>query len=246
MTRSKAASTKRLPPRQHANRLLAALPRADYERLRVDLVPVALRHKQTLWEPNQPIEALYFPIDAMASVLAVTESAMVEVGTIGNEGLVGLPIFLGAPTSTNRAIVQVAGQGERLAIGPFQREVRRGGRFRELLQRYTQGFLTQVSQTTACNRAHSAERRLARWLLIIRDRVGRNQFPMTHEFLGQMLGVRRATVSQTAASLQRAKLISYSRGMITIRNGSALERATCECYRIVRDEFERLLGDEVG
>jgi CRP-like cAMP-binding protein len=114
------------------------------------------------------------------------------------------------------------------------------------MERYTQAFMSQVSQTTACNRAHSVEQRLARWLLIVRDRVNRNEFPLTHEFLGQMLGVRRATVTEAAAGLQRAKLISYHRGVITIRNGRALERAVCECYGIVRQEFERLLGTQSG
>ena len=248
MPRTRAGSTTKPPPRpeRHANQLLAALLPKDYARLRSDLATVPMKLKQSLWEPNRPIEAVYFPIDAVASILALTDGHSVEVGTIGNEGLVGLPVFLGATTSPGRAVVQVAGEGERLDIAVFRREAHREGRLRQLLERYTQAFMTQVSQSTACNRAHSVEQRLARWLLIVRDRVRRNQFLLTHEFLGQMLGVRRATVSETAAALQRVKLISYHRGVITIRNGPGLERAACECYGIVREEFERLLGIQSG
>jgi CRP-like cAMP-binding protein len=196
-----------------------------------------------VWEPGEPIEAVYFPITLVASVLAVTKNeGAVEVGTIGNEGIVGLPLFLGAESSPGRAVVQVGGEADRMSAAVFQREAEREGALRSLLHRYTQGFMTQVSQGTACNRAHSAEQRLARWLLIVRDRVGGNEFPLTHEFLGQMLGVRRATVSETAGALQRAKLIGYKRGVLQIRDPEALERTACECYRIVRDEFERLLG----
>ena len=248
MPRTRARSATKTPtrPRQTANQLLAALPPRDYARLRSGLTTVPMKLKQILWEPNRPIEAVYFPIDAVASILALTEGHTVEVGTIGNEGFVGLPVFLGATTSPGRALVQVAGRGVRLDIAVFRREAHREGRLRQLLERYTQAFMTQVSQTTACNRAHSITQRLARWLLIVRDRVNRNEFPLTHEFLGQMLGVRRATVSDTAAALQRVKLISYHRGVVTIRNGRGLEREACECYRLVRQEFERLLGAQSG
>jgi CRP-like cAMP-binding protein len=248
MPRPKARSTAKPPRRVEPkdNQLLAALPPKDYARLRSELVTVPMKLKQILWEPNRPIEAVYFPIDAVASILALTDGHTVEVGTIGNEGLVGLPVFLGAITSSGRALVQVAGQGVRLDVAVFRREAHREGRLRQLLERYTQAFMTQVSQTTACNRAHSVKQRLARWLLIVRDRVNRNEFPLTHEFLGQMLGVRRATVSDTAAALQRVKLISYHRGVITIRDGRGLERRACECYRLVRQEFERLLGTRSG
>jgi CRP-like cAMP-binding protein len=248
MPRTRATSTAKSPshPKQNANQLLAALPPQDYARLRPGLARVPMKLKQILWEPNQPIEAVHFPIDAVASILALTDGHSVEVGTIGNEGLVGLPVFLGATSSTGRAMVQVAGEGERLDITVFRREAHKEGRLRQLMERYTQAFMSQVSQSTACNRAHSVGQRLARWLLIVRDRVRRNEFPLTHEFLGQMLGVRRATVSEAAAALQRVKLIGYHRGVITIRNGAGLERAACECYGIVRQEFERLLGTQSG
>lgn len=244
------ASRKATPPApatlRNGNYILAGLSAAEYQRLRPDLVTVKLEQKQVLWEPNRAIENIYFPLDAVASILAVTEEGLVEVGTIGNEGVVGLPVFLGGESSPGKAVIQVAGEAERIGTPVFLREVRQDGRLRQLLHRYTQGFMTQVSQSTACNRAHTAEQRLARWLLILRDRVGKNEFPITHEFLGQMLGVRRATVTETAAELQRAGLISYRRGLIKIRDGDGLEEAACECYRIVRDEFKRLLGVPVG
>jgi CRP-like cAMP-binding protein len=248
MPRTSARSTTKPPPHAepNANQLLTALPPKDYARLRPHLATVPMTLKQILWEPNRPIDAVYFPINAVASILALTDGHSVEVGTIGNEGFVGLPVFLGATTSPGRAMVQVAGEGVRLDVAVFRRAAQREGRLRQLLERYTQAFMTQVSQSTACNRAHSAEQRLARWLLIVRDRVERNEFPLTHEFLGQMLGVRRATVTDAAAALQRVKLISYHRGVITIRNGRGLERAACECYGIVRREFERLLGIQSG
>jgi CRP-like cAMP-binding protein len=235
------------PAPQSRNRILAALPRADFERLRSALSVVSLEQKHSLWEPGQPIEVVYFPLDFVASILAVTkEGLQVEVGTIGNEGFVGLSVFLGAKTSPGRAFVQVPGKGERLDVGVFLREALREGKLRDILHRYTLSFMNQVSQGFACNRAHPATQRLARWLLVVRDRVGRNEFPLTHQFMGQMLAVRRATVTETAGVLQRAKLISYRRGVITIRDGVGLEQIACECYWIVRRDFERLLGFPPG
>jgi CRP-like cAMP-binding protein len=234
-------------PVQHPNRILAALPADEFERLRLHFTTVTLEIKDPFWEPNQPIEWVYFPIDLVASVLAVTEEEMaVEVGTIGNEGLVGLPVFLGAPSSPSRSVTQVGGRAERMAAATFRTEAAHGGALRDLLQRYTLAFMTQVSQSTACNRAHRAEQRLARWILVLRDRVQRTEFPMTQEFLAQMLGVRRATVSEIAGQLQDEALISYRRGMIIVTDQAELERRACECYRIVRREFERLLGVSMG
>jgi CRP-like cAMP-binding protein len=236
-------------PTQHlsqvGNHILAALPPDELDRLQGDLTAVSLELKQPLWRPNQPIDVVYFPIDAVVSVLAEAEGATVEVGTIGNEGVVGLPVFLGANSFAGIALVQVAGRAYRMDADKFRRAAM-DGQLRSLVQRYTLGFLTQVSQGTACNRIHSAEQRLARWLLIVRDRVGRDNFPLTQEFMSQMLGVRRATVSETAAALQERGLISYSRGVITIADVPRLMNASCECYQIVRDEFGRLLGTPVG
>jgi CRP-like cAMP-binding protein len=224
------------------NRLLSALPPKDFGRLRRGrMTTVTMKQRDSVWQPNQPIEAVYFPLDAVVSVLAVADGGVVEVATIGNEGVVGLPVFLGAQSSPGMAFCQVAGRAERLAANAFLREAHRDGALRRLLQLYSQGFMVQVSQATVCNRLHSAERRLARWLLVVADRVGRKEFPLTHEFMAQMLGVRRATVTDTAGALQRANLIRYRRGAITIRDRRGLERAACECYRIVRDEFDRLL-----
>jgi CRP-like cAMP-binding protein len=231
---------------QNSNRLLAALAPADFARLRPHLTTVVLEQKHSVWQPNQSFHEIYFPLDAVVSVLAVAGGGLVEVGTIGNEGVVGLPAFLGAETSPGMAFCQVPGRAERMPIKVFLREAGREGAFRRVLHLYTQGFMAQVSQSTVCNRLHSAEQRLARWLLSVADRVGRQEFPLTHEFMAQMLGVRRATVTETAGTLQRANLIRYSRGMITIRKRAGLERTACECYRIVRDEFDRLLGVKAG
>ena len=243
--RTRSRGVQRAPAR-NGNRILASLGRADLARLQADLTTVDLVQKAKIWEPNQPIQEILFPLDGVVSILAETDAGPVEVGTVGNEGVVGLPVFLGARSYSGRAIVQVPGRAERMEVPKFLREAQKEGRLREVLQRYTLAFMTQVSQGTACNRAHSAQQRLARWLLIIRDRMGRTEFPLTQEFMGQMLGVRRATVSETAAELQRRGLISYRRGVITIEDESGLEEAACECYRIVRDEFERLLGTPTG
>jgi CRP-like cAMP-binding protein len=188
---------------------------------------------------------VYFPIDLVGSVLAETDAGPVEVGTIGNEGVVGLPVFLGARSGPGMAMVQVPGRALRMELEAFRREARTG-ELRSLLERYTLGFLTLVSQGTACNRSHSAEQRLARWLLIVHDRVGRDEFPLTQEFMAQMLGVRRATVSETAAKLHNDGLISYSRGVVRLLDRAALEKTSCECYQIVRAGFERLFGVPVG
>jgi CRP-like cAMP-binding protein len=231
---------------RNSNQILAALPQDDFARLSPHLTTVNLEQKHSVWEPNQPFQEVYFPLDAVVSVLAVAAGGVVEVGTIGKEGVVGLPAFLGAETSPGMAFCQVPGRAERLAIKVFLREAHREGAFRRQLHLYTQGFMVQVAQSTVCNRLHSAEQRLARWLLSVADRVGREEFPLTHEFMAQMLGVRRATVTETAGTLQRADLIRYRRGTITIRNRAGLERAACECYRIVRDEFDRLVGIGTG
>jgi CRP-like cAMP-binding protein len=246
-SRARAPSATDTAAAQHQNRILAALPAEEFERLRHHLTTVTLDLKEPFWEPDQPIEYVHFPIDLVASVLAVTEEgSSVEVGTIGNEGLVGLPVFLGAPSSPGRSVTQIAGRADRMDAATFRREARREGALRDLLQRYTLAFMTQVSQSTACNRAHRAEQRLARWILVLRDRTGQKEFPMTQEFMAQMLGVRRATVSEIAGQLQDEALISYRRGIIILTDEAALERRACECYHIVRREFERLLGVPMG
>jgi hypothetical protein len=235
-------------PPQSRNHLLAVLPPSEFLELRPYLTAVRLNAKTRLAEPNRPIEAVYFPLDAVISVSAMGESDddAVEVGSIGCEGMAGLPVLFGAVRSTSRIMVQIGGEAERMEAAVLQREVTRNDAFRRLLQLYAQGFITQVAQSTACNRLHEAEERLARWLLICRDRVGRDDIPITHETMAMMLGVRRATVTEAAGSLQRDGLIRYRRGVVSIVDRPRLEAACCECYGIVREEFDRLLGVRVG
>jgi CRP-like cAMP-binding protein len=228
------------------NRILKGLSTAEFERLQPSLSRVQLVARDPLWEPNRPIEAVYFPLTCVTSVMAMDEQGgEVEVGTVGNEGLVGLPVFLGAVSSPGRAFTQIAGEAEQMPVDEFQRATRDGA-LRHLINLYTQGFVTQVSQSVACNRLHNPQQRLARWLLSCRDRVGEDVFPLKQEFMAQMLGVRRATVSDAASALQDAGLIAYSRGTIHIRDRRALEDEACDCYKIVRNEFDRLLGRPFG
>ena len=230
-----------------ANHILAALPADEFVVLRPHLATVDLKARQRLTEPNQPIAAVYFPLDAVVSVAAVgDDDSGVEVGSVGCEGMAGVALLFGSDRTTSRVAVQIAGRAERMDAAVLQREAARLDQFRRVLHLYTLGFFAQISQSTACNRLHPAERRLARWLLICRDRVGRDEVPITHETLALMLGVRRATVTEAAGSLQRAGLIRYRRGVISIVDRKRLEAASCECYRIVREEFDRLLGVRVG
>jgi CRP-like cAMP-binding protein len=169
------------------------------------------------------------------------DGRIAEVGTIGNEGMAGLPVFLGAETTPTLAFQQVPGEALRMRVDAFREEVRNDGALTRVLHRYTQALLTQVAQAAACNRLHSIGQRCACWLLMTQDRVGTDEFELTHEFLGQMLGVRRATVTEVAGTLQEAGLITYSRGKITVLDCQGLEAASCECYQVIREEFNRLL-----
>jgi CRP-like cAMP-binding protein len=186
-----------------------------------------------------------FPLSGIISIVMEMENcAQIEVATVGNEGMVGVPLFLGAETTPGRAFSQVPGQSLRVPADVFKEEVQRRGKLEHMLQRYTQALFVQTAQSTACNRLHTIEQRGARWLLMTHDRVDGDQFPLTQEFLAQMLGVRRASVSEVAGEFQRAGLIAYARGNIAILDRQGLEDASCECYRVVRDEYERLLGGE--
>jgi CRP-like cAMP-binding protein len=235
-----------IPP-QSRNHLLAVLPRSEFLELKPLLTTVDLRAKDHLAEANRVIEAVYFPLDAVLSMAAVDRAGgTVEVGSVGCEGMTGLPVLLGAEQSTGRVGVQIGGQAERMEAAVFQREAARHAEFGRLLHLYAQAFMTQVAQSTACNRLHSAEQRLARWLLICRDRVGRDELPITQETMALMLGVRRATVTEAAGALQRAGVIRYRRGIVVITDRGGLEALACECYSIVREEFDRLLGVRVG
>jgi CRP-like cAMP-binding protein len=228
------------------NRLLGALSQTEYEQLLPHLESVTLNLKKKLYEYNQPIEFVYFPTYGVASLLNLLEDgSLIEVATVGNEGFVGLPVFLGANQIPGEAFVQVPGQAAQISAAAFRREVTQGTMLFALLQRYTQALFNQIAQSAACNRMHSIEERFCRWILMTHDRVNGDEFPLTHEFLSQMLGVRRASVSVVAAIIQKAGLIQYKRGRITILDREGLEAASCECYQVITAEFKRLINNNV-
>ncbi len=224
------------------NRLLTVLPRADYDRLRPHLEKVSLPLKDVLYEANGPISHVFFPLNGVVSLVLMDGGFSLEVGTIGNEGMVGTPVFLGAESSPSRAISQVPGEALRLETEVFQEEMKRAGPLYGLVLRYTQAMINQISQSTVCNHRHSVQKRMCRWLLMSHDRVGTDEFHLTQEFLAQMLGVRRPTVTAVAGTLQKAGLISYHRGRLTILDRKGLEAASCKCYEVVAKELDRLLG----
>ena len=227
------------PSTPYKNRVLAALPKAEIARLAPHLTPVPLAQHTTLID-GQTSHA-YFLEEGIASVVVSLENGdTVEVGIIGVDGIVGLPILLGTPPPPGRTFMQVGGSGYRIEAEVIKCEFERSGELRQRLHRYMQAFFVQTAQTAACNRLHNIEERLARWLLACRDRMEDDTLNLTHEFLGQMLGAPRTTVTLAAGLLQRAGLIEYSRGSVTIQDRVALEASACECYRTVRDEFQRL------
>lgn len=229
-------------PFKPANRLLAGLPAEALKALRPHLEPVALSLREVLFNVDVPIEHVYFPEDAVVSILGVMpDGTAVEVATVGREGMVGLPVFLGAERTPAHALVQVPGRGHRVEARAFREHVQRSQDTRNVLDRYTQAMFTLVAQGAACNRLHSIEERCARWLLMTQDRVGADGFPLTQQFLSQMLGVRRAGVSEVASELQREGLLKYQRGYVSIQDRAGLEAASCECYAVIRSEFSRLL-----
>lgn len=224
------------------NRLLAALPPAELERVRPHLEPVLFDQRQVLFETEEPIRHVYFPETMVVSMVSILQNgATVEVGTAGYEGMAGLPLFLGDESSTVRAFAQIPGAGVRLDAETFRRFSGLPGAFHQVMLRYTQAFLTQVAQTAACNGAHLVEQRCARWLLMTHDRVAGDEFPLTHEFLAFMLGVRRAGVTIAMRALQDLGLVRYTRGWVGVVDRVGLERASCECYQVVRAHIERLL-----
>ena len=225
------------------NNLLAALPQQEYERLLPNLEPVSLSIKQVLYEPNEPIEYAYFPNSGATSLLNLMQDGQtIEAATVGKEGMIGIPLLLGTNQIPLQVIVQIPGDGLRMKADVFKAQVYGGCPLHTLLLRYTQTLMNQISQTAACNRLHSVEARCCRWLLMTQDRVESDSFPLTQEFLSYMLGVRRASVSEVAAALQKLGLIDYHRGQITIRDRKGLEAAACECYQSTQQEFKRLLG----
>ncbi len=232
----------RMAPRQlasvcNANRLLAALPASDYERLlEEDLEPVSLRFGDILHEPGSRMHHVYFPDTSLISLLTVADGDQaLEVGLVGREGIVGIPLVFGVDVSPMRALVQGGGTAMRMTATRFSVELRRNRSFGRALDWYAHTLMMQVAQTAACNRFHMIEARLARWLLMIRDRKQSNELHMTHEFLAQMLGVRRVGVTKAAQALQQKNLIGYRRGNITIMDTPGLEAAACRCYKMVND-----------
>ena len=226
-----------------SNHLLAALSQEEYERLLPNLEPVSLSLKQVLYEPNQPIEYAYFINSGATSLLNLMQDGQtIEAATVGKEGMVGVPLLLGTTQIPLQVIVQIPGDGLRMKADVFKAQVSWGCPLHTLLLRYMQTLMNQISQTAACNRLHSVEGRCCRWLLMTQDRVESDSFPLTQEFLSFMLGVRRASVSEVAATLQKSGLINYHRGQITIRDRKGLEAASCECYQSTKQEFKRLLG----
>ncbi|WP_344647718.1 Crp/Fnr family transcriptional regulator [Cryptosporangium japonicum] len=226
--------------RQH-NFLLSALPEDEWQRMKPHLSLVDAAVKDLVYEAGLPIEHVVFPVTSVGSMLNDIEGeTAVEVATIGREGMAGLPVFLGVSESPNRVVIQVGGALIRMTAVDLRTFLLGDGVLHAQLHRYVQATIVQLSQNVACNRLHSSEERAARWLLMTADRVGSSEFFLTQEFLAQMLGVRRGTVSLTAGVLQTAGLISYSRGHITITDRGRLEEVACDCYGIVHAEFEQL------
>ncbi len=224
------------------NLMLAVLPASDRERLSTRLSPMFLEIKRVLFEPGKTVDSVYFPLNGVISLVTPLEDgAIVEVATVGNEGVVGVPLVLGGSLAV-RAISQVAGWVLRMDAATFLHEIARAGPMRDLTDDYLQALFGQISQAAACNRLHTNEERLSRWLLMSHDRVGVDEFAITHEFLGQMLGSRRATVTLSAGILQAAGLIKYHRGLVTIVDRHGLEQVACECYGVIRNELESVLS----
>ncbi len=227
-------------PRQ--NHLLAALPAEDLARLLPDLeeAPMPLGH--VLYEPGVPMRHVYFPTTSIVSLLYVMEDgASAEIAVVGNEGVVGVSLFMGGESTTSRAVVQSDGYAYRLKAQLLKDEFFRAGPMQRLLLRYTQALLTQMAQTAVCNRHHSLDQQFCRWLLLSLDRLSSNELVMTQELIANMLGVRREGVTEAAGNVQRAGLISYNRGRITVLDRTGLEARACECYAVVKKEFDRLL-----
>ena len=223
------------------NRILSALPAEEYKRLIHNLKPVALEYKQVIYEPNKPIRYVYFPNDGVICLLStVMGRTAVEIGLLGNEGMLGIPIFLGTNSTPHLAIVQASGSALRLKANFLGEEFKRGGKLQEMLLRFTQAQLIMISQTAVCNRLHALDGRLSRYLLLMHDRVDGDEFHLTQNLMSQMLGVQRTGVTAAAGILQKRNMIGYTRGKIAMLDRRRLEDNACECYWIIKEEFERL------
>jgi CRP-like cAMP-binding protein len=224
------------------NRLLAALPRIEFERLRADLVLVPLALGQVLYESGTSLRRVYFPVDSIVSLLYVmADGASAEIAVVGNDGVIGISLFMGGHSTPSRGVVQSAGHAYRLNGELLMMEFIRAGALRHLLLRYAQALLTQIAQTAVCNRHHSVDQQLCRWLLLSLDRLPSNELIMTQELIANMLGVRREGVTEAASKLQDAGLIQYSRGRIVVLDRRGIEARACECYKVVKRESDRLL-----
>lgn len=224
------------------NRILGALPQAEWERWRPQLEAVDMPLGKVLYESGMKLAHLYFPTTSIVSLLYVMENgASAEIAIVGREGLVGISLFMGGDSTPSRAVVQSAGKGYRLKAGGMMNEFNKSGPVMHLLLRYTQALITQMAQTAVCNRHHTLDQQLCRWLLLSLDRLPSNELVMTQELIANMLGVRREGVTEAAGRLQKDGLISYQRGRITVLNRPELEVRTCECYGVVKKEYDRLL-----
>src|SRR6266496_1441832 len=231
----------------HQNHLLDALPTADYERVEPHLELVPMRLGDVLYEPGISLRHVYFPTTSIVSLLYVMEDgASAEIAVVGNEGMLGISLFMGGETTPSHAVVQSAGFGIRLKAQLLKDEFARFGPMMHLLLRYTQALITQMAQTAVCNRHHSVDQQLCRWLLLSLDRLATNELSMTQELIANMLGVRREGVTEAAGKLQDAGLIRYRRGRITVLDRPGLEARSCECYQVVKTEFDRLLPYVTG
>lgn len=235
----------RMPPSPtdpRSNSLLAAIPQKDWERFSQHLSPVALDLGLVLHEPGREQFHMYFPTDAIISLIYVLESgASAEIAIVGREGMVGTALFMGGIATPTRAVVQSAGQGFRIPAAHLREEFARAGPIQDLLLRFTQSIMVQMGQTAVCNRHHNVDQQLCRWLLMSLDRLSTDQLSMTQELIGNMLGVRREAVTEAAGKLQRAGIIQYARGRILVLDRPRLEELSCECYEVVRHELDRLL-----
>jgi CRP-like cAMP-binding protein len=227
-----------------SNHLLAALPASEWQRWQPHLELIKLKLGQVLYESGGKMQHVYFPIDAIVSLLFVLENgASAEIAVVGNEGIVGVSLFMGGETTPSRAVVQSAGQCLRLSAEVLKKEFRDSLPVMHLLLRYTQALITQMTQTAVCNRHHSLDQQLCRWLLLSMDRLTGSHLLMTQELIANMLGVRREGVTEAAGRLQKAGLISYTRGKIEVIDRVGLEERTCECYAVVKKEYDRLLPE---
>ena len=237
---SQLAVSARQSPRQ--NHLLDALPTSDYERLAIHLELIPMRLGDVLYESGDRLRYVYFPTTSIVSLLYVMEDgASAEIAVVGNEGILGISLFMGGETTPSRAVVQSAGYAFRLKAELLKNEFGRFGPTMHLLLRYTQALITQMAQTAVCNRHHSVDQQLCRWLLLSLDRLASNELTMTQELIANMLGVRREGVTEAAGKLQDARLIRYRRGKITVLDRPGVEARSCECYQVVKSEFDRLL-----